>query len=1064
MKKILLLNVVLSFAIAFGALAQRTVSGSVTDEDGNTIPGVNVVLKGTSLGTTTDIDGTYRLSVPEEGGVIVFSFIGLTTQEIQVGARSVIDVSMSSDVQQLTEVVVTALGVSRDKKAIGYSVQSVDAESVAKTAEPNVVNALQGEIAGVQIQGTSGALGGSSRITVRGSNSFLGENQPLFVVDGMPINNDNYASANQQSGFGSGAYDYGNAASDINPQDIASMSVLKGAAATALYGTRGANGVILITTKSGSKRTGVGIDVNSSLTFETAQNMIDHQQKYGGGATLATPSGFNEFTENGQTYYAPVYSKDGSWGPKYDPDMMVRHWDSWDPQSNNYGETRPWVAPENDYKSFLETGVTLQNSVAFSGGNDNGSFRLSYTNLDQSGILPNANMERNTFSINANYNLTEKLNVSAAGSVVKQETNGRSATGYANNNPMQGFTQWWQTQLDMDRLQDYERTDGSQQTWNPTGLTKNADGSVQSFDPTPYFFDNPYWVRYKNFQEDSRDRFFGNIALNYEILEGLTISGRAMTDGFTFKAYEGIANGGVDQSDYTERIRTFSESNFEGKLIYDKMFSEAFSLSALIGGNLMSQSREYTFGSTNGGLALDGFFNLSNGIGNPTLTTDVNRKSINSVFASTSLGFFSTVFVDLTIRGDWSSTLPEDENNYWYPSATTSFIFTELQALQNSDVLSFGKVRVGYGRAGNDADPYSLSNTYGPLQPNFGNNPRYTVPNVRNNPDLTPEFTNEFEIGLEMNFFQNRLGFDIAYYDRTTENQIFNVASSSTTGYTSRIVNAGTMKNSGIEVMLKATPVRVSDFSWDMSLNFATYNNEVVDLAEGVNNIIMGTTWAADVRLQKGQPYMAIYGQDFQRNDDGEIIVDSDGMPLVEADRKFLGSAIADFTGGFRNTFSYMGVSLSALVDFQKGGSIHSTSLQWAAYSGMLPKTAEGNIREEGMIINGVTSEGTPNTVAVDPQIYYQGIYSVAAPNVYDASFVKLREIRLGYTLPNNLLGDFPIRDINLSFLARNVLILYSELPFLDPQVVTGTGNIQGLENAQVPSTRSLGFNLSFKL
>ncbi|RED92631.1 SusC/RagA family TonB-linked outer membrane protein [Marinoscillum furvescens] len=1063
MKRILLLSFMFTFAFAFNAMAQRTVTGQITEAGGEPIPGVNVVLKGTSTGTTSDIDGTYRISVPEDGGILVFSFIGMAAQEVEIGSRSVIDVEMESDVKQLTEVVVTALGVSRDKKALGYSVQSVDAENVAKAAEPNVINALQGEIAGVQIQGTSGALGGSSRITVRGSNSFLGENQPLFVVDGMPINNDNYATNAQQSGFGSGAYDYGNAASDINPQDIESMSVLKGAAATALYGTRGANGVILITTKSGAKKKGIGVDVSSSVTFEKAVNMIEHQQKYGGGATLSTPSGFTEFTENGTTYYAPVYSKDGAWGPKYEG-QPVRHWDSWDPNSANYGETRPWSAPENGYQEFFETGVTLQNSVALSGGNDQGSFRLSYTNLDQSGILPNSGLDRNTFSINARYNLSDKLTVTAAGSLVKQSALGRTATGYSNRNPMQGFTQWWQTQLDLDRMQNYEWEDGTHYTWNPTGITQNEDGSLKSWNPFPYFFDNPYWVRHKFLQEDTRDRFFGNVALNYELMDGLTISGRAMTDGFTFRAYEGIENGGVDQSDYTERTRTFRESNFEGKIMYNKQFSPAFSLNALIGGNLMSQEREYILGSVNGGLALDGFFNLSNGIGNPTLTTETTRKSINSVFGSASFGFYSTVFVDLTVRGDWSSTLPEDNNNYWYPSITSSFVFTELEALQNNDVLSFGKLRVGYGRAGNDADPYSLTNTFEPLQPNFGSSPRYTVPNARNNPNLKPEFTDEFEVGLEMNFFQNRVGFEVAYYDRTTTEQIFAVASSSTTGFTSRIVNAGSMKNSGFEVMLRGTPVQTGDFSWDVNLNFATYNNEVVELADGVNNIIMGSTWAADVRLQKGDPYMAIYGQDFQRNEDGRIIVGSDGMPLIEANRKYLGSAIADFTGGLRNTFNYKGVSLSALVDFQKGGSIHSTSLQWAAYSGMLPKTAEGNIREEGMIIDGVTEEGGENTVAVNPQVYYQTIWRVAAPNVYDASFVKLREMRLGYTLPNRLLGDFPIRDINVSLLGRNLMILYSELPFLDPQVVTGTGNIQGLENAQVPSTRSIGFNVSFKL
>lgn len=1054
---------------------ERTVSGKVTSaDDGSTLPGVNVILKGTSTGTVTDVDGNYKLSVPSSGGVLVFSFVGLETTEVEIGSRSVIDLEMSSDIQQLNEVVVTALGVSREKKAIGYSVQEVNTEELAQASEPNVVNALQGQVAGVQIQGTSGTLGGSSRITVRGSSSFLGENQPLFVVDGMPINNDNYANSSQLSGFGGGSYDYGNAASDINPEDIASMSVLKGAAATALYGARGANGVILITTKSGKKSKGVGIEFNSRVTFDKVQNLIEHQTKYGGGATLATPSGFNEFTFNGETQYAPVYSKDGAWGPKYDPNMMVRHWDSWDPQSPNYGETRPWVAPANDYSEFFETGVTLQNSIAFSGGNENGTFRIGYTNLDQSGTMPNSELGRNTFNINASYNLSDKLTVSGSGNLVKSSANGRNATGYSNSNPMQGFTQWWQTQLDVDRLQNYKWEDGTQYTWNATGIGSDESGNL-TWDPAPYFFDNPYWVRNEFLQEDTRDRFYGNIAANYELAEGLSVSARAMTDGFTFQSREGIPNGGVDQSFYSETTRTFTETNYEAKLMYNKQINDFISVDAIVGGNLMSQERKRVTSSTNGGLALDGFFNIGNGLGNPTVTTNVQEKEINSIFASASVGLYSTVFVDFTMRNDWSSTLPTESNSYFYPAVTTSFVFTELGALQNSDILSFGKLRLGYGLAGNDADPYQLYNVYAPQAPNFGNNPRYAVPNSRNNPNLVNELTKEFEVGLEMNFLQNRVGFEIAYYDRTTEDQIFAVASSATTGYTSRIVNAGSMKNSGIELALRGTPIQSGDFSWDVNVNFATYNNEVVELAPGVNNIILGNTWAADVRLEKGQPYMALFGQDFQRNENGEIIVGKDGIPLVEANREYLGSAVADFTGGIRNVFSYKGITASALIDFQSGGVIHSTSLQWAAYSGMLPKTAEGNIREEGMIINGVKatynsddevtgSSDEANDVAVDPQVYYQSIWSVAAPNVYDASFIKLREVRLGYTLPQSMLGNLPFRDVNVAFVGRNLGLLYSEVPYLDPQAVTGTGNVQGLENAQIPTTRSYGFNLSFKL
>ncbi|WKV11867.1 SusC/RagA family TonB-linked outer membrane protein [Marivirga harenae] len=1064
MKKLLLM--LSFFLIASYSWAQdRTVSGTVVDEDGP-LPGVNVIVKGTTIGTTTDLDGNYKLSVSSDAEALLFTYIGFEKMEVAIGSKSVIDVTLQPDVQQLGEVVVTALGVSREKRSIGYSTQSVDGEKLAESRETNIVNSLQGAVAGVQIQGSQGAMGGSSRITIRGANSFLGENQPLFVVDGMPINNDNYASAAQQEGFGGGSYDYGNAASDINPNDIESMEVLKGAAATALYGTRGSNGVILITTKSASRKKGLGVSINSSATFENPLALMEHQQRYGGGATTGSASGFVEFTEDGTNYLAPVYSKDGAWGPKYDPSINVRHWDSWDPDAANYGETRPWVAPENQYEEFFETGVTLTNSVAVSGANDEGDFRLSYTNLDQKGMMPNSELGRNTVSFNSSYNLTDKLSVSAAGSLIQQDASGRNATGYANANPMQGFYQWWQTQLDFDRLKDDTFTDGTQQTWNPTGTQVDPNtGELLGFDPNVRFFDNPYWVRNNYLQEDTRDRFFGNFNLNYELTDGLSVNVKAMRDGFTFRSREGVPVGGINQPSYNEVTRTFSETNLEGKILYDTQFNEDITLNAMVGGNLMSQGRTFNRIATVGGLVLPNFYNIANSAGSPQIDTDFENRAINSVFTTASLGLFYTVYVDLALRGDWSSTLPEGDNNYWYPSVSTSFVFSELDALANNSVISFGKLRAGYGQAANDANPYQLRNVYSNVVPNFGSFPRYTVPNSRRNPNLLPEITNEFELGLEMNFLNNRVGFDVSYYDRTTVNQIFNVPSSSSTGFTSRLLNAGSMRNSGFEVMLNATPIQSGDFRWDMNLNFATFNNEVVELNEdaGVESIIAGTTWAADVRVQKGFPYMSLFGQTFQTDDDGNTIVGANGIPLANQDREFLGSTIADFAGGFRNTFTYKNFSVGALIDFQGGGVIHSTSLQWAKYSGMLPETAEGNIREEGVIVDGVTETGETNTTAVPAQTFYQSIWTVAAPNVYDASFVKLREVTVGYNIPNSVFGNLAIKDARISFLGRNLAILFSNLPYLDPQGVNGAGNIQGLENAQVPTSRSLGFDLSFK-
>lgn len=1065
MRKLLLIFLFVSGLVAQASAQDRTVSGKVSSsEDDSTLPGVTVVLKGTTTGTTTDLDGNYKLSVPSEGGTLVYSFVGLATQEVEIGARSVIDLVMDPDAEQLNEVVVTALGISREKASLGYSVQEVDGAQLEQSKEVNIVNALQGQVAGVQINGTTSAIGGSSRITIRGANSLTGNNQPLFVVDGVPMDNRNFATQTQQNGFGSGAYDYGNSASDINPADIESMSVLKGAAATALYGSRGSNGVIVITTKKGKKGSGIGVNVSSSVTFDNAFRLLDHQRTYGGGAISATASGFDEFYENGELQLAPAYGKDGSWGPKYDGTRYVRHWDSWDPDAANYGETRPWVAPDGDYKDFFETGVTWNNSVSVTSGHENGSFRLGYTNVDQDGIIPNSNLSRNTVTFGASQKLSEKLTANFTGSYVNTQVKGRNVTGYDNKNPMQAFTQWYQVQLDMDRLQNYTLSDGAtQQTWNAGGITKNPDASLKSFAHAPNYFDNPYWVRYKNLQHDERNRFFGNMELVYDITDEIKVSGKIMRDGYSSQAYEGIAPGGVDQSSYSETTRHFAEMNYMGLISYNKTLTD-FSIGATLGGNIMRQNYNRTINETVGGLALAGFWNLGNSVQAAKIDTYADEKAINSVFASASIGIKNIVFVDLTARNDWSSALSKSDRSFFYPSATTSFVFSEI--IQPS-WLTMGKVRVAVGQAGNDANAYQLDDVYNPLVPNFGSDSRYTVPDTRNNPDLVNELTTEFEVGVEMSFLDNRVGFDVAYYDRTTDDQIMQVAASAATGYTAKWVNAGSMRNRGIELMINAVPLKIGDFQWDVNFNMATYNNEVVSLADGVDQISQGSTWAADLRIVKGESYMGLYGLDWERNENGDPLVDADGVPIETEEYQYLGSAIADFTGGFRNTFTWKGISLSALIDFQEGGIVHSTSLQWANYSGMSPESVwqDGvDIRENGYLFPGVNSDGSPNTQRIPAQAYYQGKFNVAVPNVYDASFIKLREASLSYSVPNNVLGGIPIRNLKIGAFGRNLAVLKSDLPYLDPQGSTGTGNQQGLENAQVPSTRSYGFNISFQL
>ena len=1068
MKKFLLTTCLVSLSV-FTFAQTVEVSGKITSaDDGIGLPGVSVTVQGTTRGTTSDVDGMYKMST-EKGSTLVYSFVGMNSQSIVVGNKSVINLALISDANQLSEVIVTALGVSREKKSLGYAVTNIAGDAVNQAKETNIVNALTGRISGVQVSGAPSSLGGSSRITIRGSNSFLGNNQPLFVVDGIPIDNGNSSNSGQQRGFGGAiAYDYGNAAQDIDPASIANVTVLKGAAATALYGQRGANGVIQITTKSGGSGKGIGVEVSNTTLFDNVRNLIPHQQEYGGGDIAPTSSGFYEVNQDGTQYLYPAYGKDGAWGAKYDG-TLVRHWDSWDANDpTSYKETRPWSAPAVGYENFFRTGVTNTANVALTGSNDKGSFRLGYTNLNGTGTMPNGNLGRNTFSIKSAYNLSDRIKTTVTGSYVDTKGQGRNVTGYNNGNPMQAFTQWWQTQLDVDRLAEGAyAVDGTQQTWNSKGVIKDGNNNLIRYDSSPNFFDNPVWARENYLQEDHRKRFIGGANVSVDLGKGFSTMARIGSDFYNTFDVAGIPVQSVETALYQERNQSFSETNMEARLSYNKQITDKFSLTAFVGGNRMRQSSRTSSQATNGGLALDGFYNISNSVAAPILSTNETNKGINSVFGSASFGFNNWLYVDVTARNDWSSTLPAGQNSYFYPAVTGSAVLSDLLGFDYKGV-SFLKVRASYASAGNDASAYRLTDVFSPETPGFTGFPRYGVPNSQNNPSLRPEFTTEIEFGAEGRFLSNKLGIDVAFFSRSTVDQIFNVPSSSTTGYTSRLLNAGEMRNSGIELTIDATPIQTKDFTWNIGFNWSKLNNEVVSLADGVESINLGGTWAADLRVQKGEKYMALYGQDYVYDDNGNRLVDASGAYQFTSDRVYLGSALADFVGGFNTSIQYKNFNLGALLDYQFGGVMHSTSLQWSKYSGLHPETVnylgQTGIRENGMILDGVKEDGSPNDIAIDPQTYYQTYWRRAAPNVYSTDFIKLREVRLAYTIPNKLLEGAGIRDLTFGVTGRNLAILFSEVPFIDPQVTSGAGNRQGLENAQVPPTRSMGFNISFKL
>ncbi len=1052
------------------------ITGTVTSsEDGMPMPGVSVFVKGTTIGATTNADGKYELAVPANAQTLTFSFVGFKTQEVAIAGRSVIDVVMESEAVEMKEVVVTALGITREKKALGYAVQDVKADDLNKSGQTNVLNAITGKVAGVQIVGASGNTGGSAKVLIRGVASVSGSNDPLFVVDGVPISNANYNSSS--ANVGAGGYDYGNLAQDINPEDIESVSVLKGASASALYGTRALNGVILITTKKGSQKKGIGVTVNSGVSFEKVAYLPKVQKLYGGGVTIDDAdggvNGFEQVNIGGTDYLVVNYQTDESWGPKYDPNIRVLPWnafDAWD--TKNYLVPKPWVYPKNDFNYFFQTGVSYTNSVAVNGTTDKSSFRLSYTNMTIDGYMPGNEMERNALNFNGTSKISKYLEASTNVNYVRNWAKGRPETGYGDKNPVMRMFQWGQTSTDYKDLEAYKNPDGTQRTWN----------RVAWDDPTPMYSDNPYWASYENAPEDVRDRYYGNIGLTANITDWLKARGKINMDHYNYTIEERSAIGSQAQSFYTLATRVFTEMNYEFMFLVNKNLTEDITLNAMLGTNRMEQKYALTGGYTQGGLLLRNWYSLSNSAVPAGVYDNKWQKRINSVFGSATLGYKSMIYLDFTMRGDWSSTLPEENNFYTYPSATTSFIFTELPVLKEQTILSFGKVRLNWAQVGGDTNPYSTATVFVPLD-NFGTDPNYRLPTTLNNPNLKPEKTTSYEVGTELKFLNNRLGIDFTYYNNQTVNQIIPVPTSATTGYTQQIINAGKVTNKGIELLLTGTPIQMENgFSWDVTLNFAKNDNRINELAPGVNTYRLAGLFGIEVHAQEGEKYGTIKGYNYVTDAKGNKIVGTNGRYIQRATIESVGSYLPDWNAGLTNTFRYKGIELSAQIDMQKGGRMFSLTHMWGTYSGILERTAANNIREDGIVVDGVygrldangnveylNADGTPatgpvkNETVISAERWAWDHYSRAraGQNTFDTDYIKLREVRIGYNLPKKYTG--PFNNVKISAYGRNLAIWgRAEGVDWDPEYVHGSGNVQGIEGGALPSLRTFGFNLTF--
>ncbi|RUA30922.1 MAG: SusC/RagA family TonB-linked outer membrane protein [Bacteroidetes bacterium] len=1070
----------------------KVVKGKVTSADDNSgIPGATVMVKGTTIGTITGASGDYEISFDEKYTTLIFSFMGMETKEVDVTGKNTVNVALKTSVTELEGAVVTAIGISREKKSLGYATQEVGGEEVNAVKSDNFVNSLSGKVSGVQVKANSN-MGGSTNIIIRGSTSLTGNNQAMFVIDGVPVSNDNTNASSQKQG-GSG-YDYGNAASDINPDDIESINVLKGAAATALYGSRAANGVIIITTKKGSKqmrdgKNAIGIMLGLSATVGVIDRSTfpEYQTKYGAGYGPYYSGGDHPGLEedvNG-VLYVP-FTEDASYGEKFDENLMVRQWTSFIPEHENYGKATPWKNAAHGPIDFFDNSFTTKNTVAFYGANDASSFRVSYTNLYQTGIMPNSKLKRNNISFNASHNLTKNLTVSGSANYTNTDVSGRNSTGYSNN-ILSSYRQWWQTNVDVKDLEDMYNKTGRNVTWNMA----DARGG----DYNPIYWDNFYWDRYENVQSDVRDRIVGNAMVNWKVFDWMSLMGRASVDYYSTIQEERLAVGsiarrfGISRNDvgsgYSRYNRTYRETNYDMIANFNHRVNDDISLMGLVGANIRRTNINTIFASTNGGLVVPKLYSLSNSV-NPVLSPTESESivGVNGMFAQASIGFKDTYYLEGTIRRDKSSTLPEGSNAYIYPSISGNIIFSELV---KADWLNFGKFRANYAEVGNSAPFASVLDVYSKPAP-FGSIPLFSVPSTKNNANLKPERTKSFELGVEMKMLNNRFGVDLSVYKTNTIDQILPVSVSTATGYSYKYVNSGEIENKGIEIALTATAMKSEKFQWDVILNWSKNVNKVLSLYDGVDNLTLGSFQGGiTLNATVGQPYGTIQGTDYTYDENGnKKIYDATGsrpgqyIKTATSDN-VIGNINPDFNMGLTNRFTYGQWGLSFLIDWQQGGDIFSLDHWYGEATGLYALTAENNdlgnpLRDPivgtpgnyagnsgGILQEGVFPDGTPNNIRIKGDRYTAFGYA-RNPNkryIYDASYVKLREVVLSYRLKMKKDNKSFIQGATFSFVGSNLWIIHKNLPDADPEAGLSSGNLQGFQSGVMPTTRNFGININ---
>ena len=1088
------------------AMAQdRSIEGTVTDKEGMPLIGANILIKGTSTGTSADLDGRFKLTISADAQALVVSYVGFETKEItlQPGVSSY-SVMLSSQVE-LDEVVVTALGVERDEKALGYSVQKLGSQQIAAVKPTNIANSLAGKVSGVYItEGTSGPTA-SANVTIRGASSLSGSNQALFVVNGMPITNGLFSPGDGLNG--STTIDFGNAAQLVNPDDIESISVLKGPAAAALYGSRASNGVILITTKTGKSTDGWGVDINSTTNFESILRLPDYQNEYGFGGY-----GFYSYRTDGPGGVTYTEAADGTryydafgenWGPRLDGTPVV--------QFNTDGQPAPYSASPDNIRNFFRTGITAINNISLSNADDQGDFRLSYTNQTRQGIVPNTDLSRNTLYTSMGRSLfDDKLNVRVNAMYVRSSSDNVPNAGYDENSSVMYGWLWYPRQVPTEDLKDYwaeqvfiNPNTGAEET---RPLVDQQQRYVENL-----WVNNPWFVVNENTNSFQSNRLIGNAVVDYSLTDQFSARLRFGADVLDDQRQyrRAPSTRGVPFGSYREDELSFSETNTELMLSFDADPSGSnpvqFGLRA--GGNIMRQQSNQLI-ANNPQLSFPGLYTITNARAGVLTENAKARKGINSVFLLGSLSFDNFLYLDITGRNDWSSTLPDGNNSYFYPSVAASAVLSEVMNLPTTSALSFLKLRASYAEVGNDTDPYLLNNFFD-AQPLFGSNPAFAVNTFAANPNLRPELTTALEFGVDARFLNGRLRVDATYYDMLTKDQITFLPVAISSGKQTNLVNAGEISNRGVEVLLSAEPVVSDKFSWSVTLNLG-HNRAVVEkLPDGyksrypiIADVYPGDEGSDDIALiaREGELLGQLEGLGFQRDDQGNII-HSNGLPLLTEERVTAGSYQPDLRAGIYNTFRFGNISFGFLFDGQIGGNIYSRTHALMNTGGTITNNDDPNlplstldgraeydisygtdgkpvytlVDEGGVVGPGVMFDAdgnlVENTVAVPTRDYFYAYYgngfnrdNIEAAT-YDATYVKLRELRLTWALPQSTLDKIGLRGASVSVIGRN-LLLFTDVPSIDPETYSIRGGrfVPGFESTQLPSTRSYGVALNISL